>query len=180
MAARTPPKTAVRRTDNRRVKQIQGLEYKEIQALKALTHELQTALDSYRNSRSERVDGLVWASVHTGLRKVARALHHTLQERVLQPKRVRRVQLDPQAGRVPKNNIANCPAGTPIVSGRAPANAGTGLPDGFSVTPTYSDENVQGAGERLYKYDARRPVVRSADSGSCEREDPASCERCDI
>lgn len=150
MAPRAPKKTKLRRADHRRIEQVQRLVHKEVQAVEALADHIRKAMDTYRNSSPKWADGPVRANVYIRSGEVLRTLHYSLQKRVLHPKRVRGVQLDPKAGRVRANNGKNKSLGFAVVSGGVPPDARLRLPIDFRVDPIRDDETVQEHGGRIH------------------------------
>lgn len=168
----------VRRPRNRRKQQVQRLNDTEIQALKTLSAELQKAVDSYGDASTEWSPGLIRTNVRIGLRTLAWAVHYALQNGILQS-RLDGVQLATKTGRFRSDRGPNKSARPSTERRRLSRNAHAGLPDGFSVTPTYSDESVSGSGRRLYQFDARQPN-RSGERSGSERKVQTDSERCDL
>lgn len=178
MAVSNGKSCGVRRTRNRRIEQIQGLNDKEIQAVKAILASIEATLDTYRDTSTERLVRSLRAVLPAGFGTLLREIHHALSERILQSG-LYGVQLDTKGRKLRKDRRKNKPSGNATKRRGLSKNARAGLPDGFSVTPTYSDENVHGSGKRLYQFNARQPNRRSKRSGG-EREVPTDSERCDL
>lgn len=178
MAIRKSKKTRVRCVGDRRVKQVQRLNDAEIQTLETISTHLLAALDTYRNSGTKRIIRSLRAALPAGFGTLIGTIHYALQERILQS-RLHGVQLATETRSVSANRGKNKSVNPSTKRGGLFKDARFGLPNDFSVTPSYRDENISGDGERLYNFDARQPYTGSQRSGS-QRKVPTDSERCDL
>lgn len=179
MAPIPPKKTTVRHPSHRRVKQVQGQYDKAVQAVEADFRKLRKAMDLDGDTCPEWVIRFIRSTVYPRFRPLVRKIHYTLQTRVFHPKHVQPVRVEAKRRRDGKSGRPNKPTRDATVSGRLPDNAKPGLPDNLGVTPVYRDENISGAGKRLYNYDARQPYTGGKRSGG-QRKVPTDCERGDL
>ncbi len=146
MVARKSKKASVRRVGDRRVKQIQRLTNKEIQAIEALVESISTAMDFDWDPSPQRSARPFWAVVYPRFREVTWALRKSLQKRILHSKRIRRVHVEPKARYDGEGDRQNKPLGVTVVRGGLPPDARITPPLPNCDTTAGSDEDIQRVG----------------------------------
>lgn len=123
MATKWKSTTRVRHSVHRRIFQIQGLEYAEIQALKKVLTKLQSEVDTNGEFLSKQPDGYILASFHTRRGSVSGSVHYTLPTDVLRKIRIQYVRLEDTPRRIRRNNRKDCPINAPTKRGRSSEDA---------------------------------------------------------
>lgn len=137
MAVRSKKKKAgIRRTNRRRIHQVQGLFNPAVQSDKAALAFILKALDPDRDSCAQWSPGFVRPGVYPRLGQILGTVYKSLQRRVLPPQRLRRVRVEAPDGRISPYYRRNIPFDFANVCGRISPNAGIGIPklDSF-LTP---------------------------------------------
>lgn len=150
MATRKKGLPPLRRPNNRRKQQVQRFTDKEIQAFAALAANIRTTLDTYRNAGTKRITRSLRAALPAGFGTLLRALHNSLQERILQSRGVRRVQLGAESGRFRQDRGKNKPLGVAVVRGGLPPDARVTPAHGGGKPAPHSNEDIQKYGVRIH------------------------------
>lgn len=149
MATHKRKETGLRRTRHRRVKQVQGQPDRSLQALEAFLIDIQSAVDTHRNSKSKRPDGSIWTDVYLGLGEIIRKIHYALQARVLRSG-AQPVHVEPKKGLIRKNSRADLSAALTAKCRRLFEDAGVRLPSDRSFAALIGATEVPGHGERVH------------------------------
>jgi len=133
MAIRTKRSSSVRRADSRRKHKVQEFSNKKIQGFKDVVTILQKAVDSYRDSCTERSNGFIWADISIGPRTGTGTVHYTLSPKLLRTIGVRWVSVGPSARRVPPDYRPDKPPSSPYVGRRLLEDAGVDISRDLSL-----------------------------------------------
>lgn len=137
----------VRRTGNRRKQQVQKLADEAVQILKALDAELQKAMDTYRDSSPQWLNGSLRSDLYLRLRTSTGEIHHPLPQRLFYSIWFWGVHMESKARKLPKNHRKDSPSDSPTKLGGLSKDAGSYLLDDNGRPYPRCVEDIYNGGE---------------------------------
>lgn len=149
------PAAQVRHPVHRREQQVQGFDYETLQAVKAALADIQKALDSYGNSRPERLRGSIWADLYTRSGAFIGTIYHTLPEQLLSKVGVLDVRMEPPPGGFFRGGREDIPIDLAAVSRGLPTDASAGLSEHLNYLAREGVSKVPRRGGTVHNVNGR-------------------------